>query len=103
MKLPGCGCNLYEDNPPALGLAKRLRIRRGIAGLVGMAVVGVCFYFGAWLSGLLLLWLAFWHLVAALIGYRGCPELGLPTSLLKRRFVFIHGVWCRSDKRFLSS
>lgn len=98
-----CGCPKDAPANP-LGLSCKLRLHRLAAGVI-CGLVAALFLLSsgnaALIEGLLLGWLSLWHLVAAAIGYRGCPELGLPLSLLKRRMVFVHGVWCRHDRHSL--
>jgi hypothetical protein len=53
-------------------------------------------------AGIVFAWAGFSHLVAAVIGYAGCPELGAVSSLLLRRDVRTGcSPWCRADSQLL--
>ena len=54
-----------------------------------------------WPAALVPAWFGISHLVAAQIGYRGCPELGaIPSVLQGRRVETACGPWERFDRRF---
>ena len=86
---------------PALSDAQRRA--RGLAGVgfLGLAAATLRWPRAASLpTALSAGWLAASHLVAAAIGYRGCPELGaIPTLVLGRRVETRCGPWELLDAR----
>jgi hypothetical protein len=53
-----------------------------------------------WPLALVPTWFGISHLVAAVIGYRGCPELGaIPSVMLARPVLTGCGPWERIDRR----
>lgn len=103
------GCCVARDENPATdspGLHGRQRAARAVLGLV--VIAGAAAVANAALGGWWLLWplaaVAAWfgtsHVVAALTGYRGCPEIGAIPSLFMRRPLATHcGPWDRLDRR----
>ena len=54
-----------------------------------------------WPVALVPAWFGISHLIAAVIGYRGCPELGaIPSVMLGRRVETPCGPWDHFDGRF---
>lgn len=91
------------EEPAALG--RRQRRARGIAGVLllglaaGLAVLALTGWVLIWPITLLAAWFGASHLVAAVTGYYGCPELGAIPSLLARRHVSTScGPWERLDR-----
>jgi hypothetical protein len=55
-----------------------------------------------WPAALVPTWFGISHLVAAMIGYRGCPELGaIPTVMLGRPVGTVCEFWDRLDRRLI--
>jgi hypothetical protein len=56
--------------------------------------------FVLWALAIPSLWLGLSHLVAAVTGYRGCPEIGaIPSLILGRRVMTQCAPWERLDRR----
>jgi hypothetical protein len=99
-RYPLCGCIGEEVSRPRPRLPWQLRRRRLIAGLIvttlAIAALAGHFYLAAVVWG----WIGLAHIAAALTGYPGCPEIGLIVNAVRRQDAYVHGVWCRSDRRF---
>ncbi len=84
-------------------LSEPQRRARGLAGvgLLGLAAARLRWAWALSLpTSLAAGWLGASHLVAAAIGYRGCPELGaIPTLVLGRRVETRCGPWQLLDAR----
>jgi len=96
----GCG---YEGSESSRPLRARHRRSRAVAGaLLGATALG-CFALprpAARPAALDLGWLGASHLVAAMTGYPGCPELGaIPSLVTGRRVATRCGPWERFDAR----
>lgn len=85
-------------------MAFRLRAARALAGLGFLLAAGglssrsVPGRIVLWPVALVPAWFGISHLVAAQIGYRGCPEIGaIPSVLLARRVATGCGPWERID------
>jgi hypothetical protein len=103
MKRIGC----YRDAAPDEPLAGRERLARAAAGGVFIVCVWpVALLREIGVSGLVTwalaaaaLWVGGSHLVAAVTGYRGCPEIGAIASLVLRRHVRTACTpWERADR-----
>jgi hypothetical protein len=97
----GCGAGPSDgDAPPLLDMRKR--IRRGVAGL-GFLAMGSGVLLLPWPFipvAVVALWFGVSHVVAALTGYPGCPELGAIGSLIVRRQLRIGcSPWDAIDRR----
>lgn len=90
-------------SPDRPGLSEPQRRARGLAGLGLLGLAAAALRWPRTLgipTSLAAGWLGAAHLVAAAIGYRGCPELGaIPTLLLGRRVETRCGPWERLDAR----
>ena len=82
------------------------RLCRAIAGLM-FFVLALSLAHGAarwpflWFGFALLLWFGVSHVVAAITGYSGCPELGsIPSVILRRHVGTYCGPWTRLDQWF---
>ena len=101
----GCGCGPGPADTKPLGRgARRARALFGLGALgVSGALAGRRLPGGIalWPAALVPAWFGISHLIAAQIGYRGCPELGaIPSVLLARRVETACGPWERFDRRF---
>lgn len=94
-------CRLTSDEP--IGRASRLA--RALAGLAFLLLAGALATrslpgdVALWPLSLVPTWFGISHLVAAQIGYRGCPELGaIPSVWLGRPVGAGCGPWDRIDR-----
>ncbi len=89
------------------GMPQRLRAARAGVGVLQLALAGCLATrrlpgdIALWPLALVPTWFGISHLIAAVIGYRGCPELGaIPTVMLGRRVETPCGPWDHFDARF---
>lgn len=89
-----CGFNDGEQETLSKGVtSRRARAARAIVGAGYLAVAGALATrrtpgrVALWPAALVPAWFGVSHLVAALIGYRGCPELGAIPSVLQGRTI----------------
>ena len=101
----GCGCGAAPTGTTKLG--RGARRARGVAGLGFLAVAGALAGrrlpggVALWPAALVPAWFGISHLIAAQIGYRGCPELGAIPSVIQARWIETEcGPWERFDRRF---
>jgi hypothetical protein len=94
-----------EEDTPQLVMNSRGRVARAVAGLAWLAGGGLLATrklpgeIALWPASLVPTWFGISHLVAAVIAYRGCPELGaIPTVFLGRPVPTVCEVWERIDK-----
>jgi hypothetical protein len=87
---------------------KRARAARGAAGLAQLALGGILATrtlpggVALWPAALVPTWFGISHLVAAMIGYRGCPELGaIPTVMQGRPVGTVCEFWARLARRLV--
>lgn len=100
-----CGCvpgaDAERDVKP---LSSQQRIARASAGMGFLAVTVAALRWPRTLAvptSLVAGWLGASHVVAAMIAYRGCPELGaIPTLVRGRRVETRCGPWELIDRRF---
>jgi hypothetical protein len=95
------GCSLAGGDP--MGRAPRLvRALAGLAFLLGAGALASRSLPGGvalWPLALVPTWFGISHLVAAQVGYRGCPELGaIPSVWLGRPVGTGCGPWGRIDR-----
>jgi hypothetical protein len=80
-----CCC---DDDGEWQALNRKQRWARLIAGLILLIVAGALPWSSAWiLLAAITGWVGATHVLAAAMGYPGCPELGAVPSLLLRRSV----------------
>jgi hypothetical protein len=86
----------------------RARAARAGAGLAQLALGGMLATrrlpggVALWPAALVPTWFGISHLVAAMIGYRGCPELGaIPTVMQGRPVGTACEFWARLDRRLV--
>lgn len=99
------GCCLGEaEAEPMSRLARGARVAAGIGFLAAAGALRTRSLPGRVALGptaVVPTWFGVSHLVAAGIGYRGCPELGaIPSVMLARRVQTSCGPWERFDDRF---
>jgi len=99
----GPSCNLTD------GMSRSERRARALAGFGFLAMAGALGSREAagrvalWPLALVPAWFGISHLVAAVIGYRGCPELGaIPSVMLARPVATDCGPWQRIDRMLTS-
>lgn len=102
----GC-CATPGDHAAPHSMGRSARSARAVAGLGWLALAG---FMGArqlpgrislWPTAMVPTWFGISHLVAGVIGYRGCPELGaIPSVMLSRPVETDCGIWERFDRRF---
>jgi hypothetical protein len=87
---------------------RRARAARAGVGLAQLALGGTLASrtlpgrVALWPAALVPTWFGISHLIAAMIGYRGCPELGaIPTVLLGRPVGTVCEFWDRLDRRLI--
>jgi hypothetical protein len=97
----GSACSALSSEP--IGL--RPRLARALAGLAFLLLAGALASrslpggIDLWPLALVPTWFGISHLVAAQIGYRGCPELGaIPSVWLGRPVGTGCGPWDRIDR-----
>jgi hypothetical protein len=85
---------------------RRARAARACLGLAQLALGGSLASrklpgrIALWPVALVPTWFGISHLIAAMIGYRGCPELGaIPTVMLGRPVGTVCEFWARLDRR----
>ncbi len=100
----GCVPSEARADPEAQPMGFRLRAARALVGLGFLAAAGALSSRSApgrialWPVGLVPAWFGISHLIAAQIGYRGCPEIGaIPSVMLGRRVKTGCGPWERID------
>ena len=87
------GSDAVKDAPP-LGLRPR-----GVRGTIGLVFLALAAWIPLWPLSVLAAWFGASHLVAAVTGYRGCPELGaIPSLVLRRRVSTVCKPWERLDQ-----
>ena len=86
-------------------MPRRLRAARAVAGLLHLALAGWLATrqlpgdIALWPVALVPAWFGISHLIAGLIGYYGCPELGaIPSVMAGRRIETGCGPWERYDR-----
>jgi hypothetical protein len=86
-------------------MPRRLRAARALVGLVQLALAGWLATrtlpgdIALWPLALVPAWFGISHLIAGLIGYYGCPELGaIPSVLHGRRIDTGCAPWARADR-----
>jgi hypothetical protein len=101
-----CGPACEQDEIPNLLMNQRGRVARTVAGFAWLAAGGLLATralpgrIALWPASLVPTWFGISHLVAAVISYRGCPELGaIPTVLLGRPVPTVCEIWERIDRR----
>lgn len=104
MKMPYCSeCTIGEHSAPSHAITNRQRVARAIAGVILLAF-GWAFLFipvpaVAWPLAIVAAWFGISHLVAGLIAYPDCPELGAIATLISRRYIRTRcGPWARFDQ-----
>jgi hypothetical protein len=107
------GCYMGVSAVQAARIDRRGRTARALVGLLVIASVGLLYIWPValladlgvpsvvlWALAIPSLWLGISHLVAAVSGYRGCPEIGaIPSLLLGRRVVTQCAPWEWLDRR----
>lgn len=101
----GRGCCASDVEAESMG-----RAARGARAGAGFAFLGLAGALSSrslpgkvalWPAALVPAWFGISHLIAAMIRYRGCPELGaIPSVMLARRVETPCGPWERFDKRY---
>jgi len=103
MKMAYCSkCTIGEDAGPSHPITKRQRMARVVAGVGWLALAWIFLRIPvpviAWALAIVAAWLGVSHIVAGLIGYPDCPELGAIASVLRRRYIPTRcGPWARVD------
>jgi hypothetical protein len=102
----GC-CAASGEHAERLSMGRSARSARAVAGLGWLTLAG---FLGTrrlpgrislWPTAVVPTWFGVSHLVAGVIGYRGCPELGaIPSVMLARRVETDCGIWEHFDRRF---
>lgn len=89
----------------AQGMSRRRRLARAIAGLAFLLLAGALSSrqlpggVELWPVALVPAWFGISHLIAAMTGYSGCPELGaIPSVMLGRPVGTDCGPWERIDR-----
>jgi len=105
------GCCVGEADATQLievGMERPARAARAGVGLAQLAFAGSIASrtlpggVALWPLALVPTWFGISHLIAALIGYRGCPELGaIPTVMLGRPVGTQCEFWARLDRRLV--
>ena len=105
------GCCVGETTPGDLiqpSMHRRARAARAGVGLAQLALAGSLASrklpggVALWPVALVPTWFGISHLIAAMIGYRGCPELGaIPTVMLGRPVGTACEFWDRLDRRLV--
>jgi hypothetical protein len=105
------GCCIDETTVSEVvqpSMDRRARAARAGAGLAQLALGGGLASrklpggVALWPVALVPTWFGISHLVAAMIGYRGCPELGaIPTVMLGRPVGTVCEFWDRLDRRLV--
>jgi hypothetical protein len=87
-------------------MGRRARRARAIAGVGFLAVAGgmasrqLPGKISLWPAAIVPTWFGIAHLVAAVTGYEGCPELGaIPSVMLDRHVGSDCGLWDRIDRQ----
>lgn len=101
----GVGCCIPDPETEAmsrLGRAARAGAGLGFLGLAGaLSTRALPGEIALWPLALVPTWFGISHLIAGMINYRGCPELGaIPSVMLARRIETPCGPWERFDARF---
>jgi hypothetical protein len=105
------GCCVDEttkDEVVQPSMHPRARAARAGAGMAQLALGGSLASrrlpggIALWPAALIPTWFGISHLIAAVIGYRGCPELGaIPTVMLGRPVGTVCEIWERLDRRLV--
>jgi hypothetical protein len=89
-------------------MLRRARAARAGVGLAQLALGGTLASrklpgrIALWPVALIPTWFGISHLIAAMIGYRGCPELGaIPTVMQGRPVGTVCEFWVRLDRRLV--
>jgi hypothetical protein len=103
-----CVDETIEGEVVQLTMHRRARAARAGVGLVQLALGGALASrklpggVALWPTALIPTWFGISHLIAAVIGYRGCPELGaIPTVMLGRPVGTLCEFWDRLDRRLV--
>lgn len=98
-------CQVEPAAQPGGTMPRRARAARAFVGLLQLLVAGwlstrhLPGAVALWPLALVPAWFGISHLIAALIGYRGCPELGaIPSVLNGRRIETGCAPWERTDR-----
>ena len=79
---------------PPLGLRSR-----GVRATAGLVFLALAVWMPLWPLSIMAAWFGASHLLAAAMGYRGCPELGaIPSFVLRRRVSTECKPWERLDR-----
>ena len=98
-------CELAPAEPIGKGtMPRRLRAARASVGLLQLALAGFLATrqlpgdIALWPLALVATWFGISHLIAGVMGYHGCPELGaIPSVMQGRRIETGCGPWERID------
>ena len=104
-----CGCCVRRDGAEQDTVAHpptgRQRAARGLVGLLvscggaDLAVIALAGWWMLWPLALAGVWFGASHIVAALTGYRGCPELGaIPSVFMRQSLATRCTPWDRFDR-----
>jgi len=107
------GCYKGLSDRPETRVDRRGRAARAVVGILIVAGAGLLYVWPValladvgvpnlvlWALAIPSLWLGVSHLVAAVTGYRGCPEIGaIPSLVLGRPVVTQCTPWHRLDQR----
>jgi hypothetical protein len=101
----GCCSGTEGSSRGAAAIGRPARRARAVAGLGFLAIAGALSTrrlpgrVALWPAGLVPTWFGISHLVAAVTGYAGCPELGaIPSVMLGRPVATGCGPWQRIDR-----
>jgi hypothetical protein len=105
------GCCIDEAPPEEIvqpAMHSRARAARAGIGFAQLALGGTLATrklpggIALWPVALVPTWFGISHLIAAMIGYRGCPELGaIPTVMQGRPVGTVCEFWARLDRRLI--
>jgi hypothetical protein len=104
------GCCIDEETVDLIqpAMHRRARAARAGVGLAQLALGGTLASrklpggVALWPVALIPTWYGISHLIAGLIGYRGCPELGaIPTVMQGRPVGTVCEFWTQLDRRLL--
>jgi hypothetical protein len=94
-----CGCRKGIFLHPPRGYLFRSRFLVGLFLIIAGILYGSLVW---WPLGAVVLWFGFSHVLAGVMRYPGCPELGAVSSLLARRRIWTGcGPWCSIDRNSL--
>ncbi|HEX5374580.1 MAG TPA: hypothetical protein VFW48_00310 [Solirubrobacterales bacterium] len=101
----GCCQGAKEESRAGDSMSRPERGARAVAGAGFLAIAGaMCSRklpgrIALWPASLVPTWFGISHLLAAVTGYRGCPELGAsPSVMLDRQVATSCGPWERVDR-----